>query len=75
VQHPWLSIECKHRKAIPLWIADGMAQAVASARDGQLPVVIVHEGGQRHGNDIVMVKLRDWTEWFGGGADAVNDGR
>jgi len=66
VQHDWLAVEVKHRKALPAWLHDAMAQAVAAQRDGQLPVVVLHEAGQQHDDDIVCVRLRDFVEWFGG---------
>jgi hypothetical protein len=65
VQHEWLSVECKHRKSLLLWIADGMAQAVAAAKPDQLPIVVLHQARTPHGDDVVMVKLRDFTAWFG----------
>ncbi len=70
VAHPWLSIECKHRRALPAWIADALDQA-AAASDGRkrLPIVVLHEAGQRHGSDVVMLTLADWVDWFGGVAD------
>ncbi len=66
VQHSWLSIEVKHRKTIPAWLHDAMAQAVAAQRDGQLPIVCVHKAGARHDEDIVCVRMKDFVEWFGG---------
>ena len=65
IQHPWLSPEVKHREHLPRWIHDAMAQAVASAKSEQLPVVILHEKGARHRDDIISVRLGDWLDWFG----------
>jgi hypothetical protein len=65
VAHIWLSIEVKHRKQVPEWIKDAMSQAVASQRGEQLPVVILHEQGQAHKNDLVIIRLGDFQEWFG----------
>lgn len=62
---PWCSIEVKHRKELPAWLQDAMRQAVANARPETLPVVILHQCGQRHDNDLVMLRLRDFQEWFG----------
>ena len=69
IQHPWLSPEVKHRKSLPAWIHNAMAQAVASAHSDQLPVAILHEKGKRHSSDLVMVRLGDWIDWFGKGGD------
>jgi len=65
VAHPWLSIECKHRKRLPVWIIDAMSQARAAARSDQLPVAILHESGRRHDDNLVLVRLGDFREWFG----------
>jgi len=67
VHHDWLSIEVKHRAKLPAWLLDAMAQAVAAQREGQLPIVILHQSGERHNDDIVCVRLRDFAEWFGDG--------
>ncbi len=67
VSHPWLSIECKHRRALPAWIADALDQAAAASDGGErLPVAILHEAGQRHGRDVVLIRLADFRDWFGG---------
>lgn len=59
IAHPTYSIEVKHRKALPFWIADAMHQAEASKRSNQLPVVILHEEGQRYDNCYVVVRLKN----------------
>lgn len=65
VQHDWLSIECKHRKALPAWLKDALSQAHAAARDGRLPVAVLHEAGTRHDGDVVCMSLIDFEAWFG----------
>jgi hypothetical protein len=65
VEHPWLSIEVKHRKVLPNWLHNAMSQARASAKDGQLPIAVLHEAGQRHANSLVVVRLSEFIEWFG----------
>jgi hypothetical protein len=69
VAHEWLSVEVKHKAQLPLWLHDAMSQAVAAQRNGQMPIVVLHQSGQRHDNDLVVVRMRDWVEWFG--ADAL----
>ncbi len=66
ISHDWLSIECKHRKTLPAWLFDALAQAEASKRGDQLPIVILHEAGQRHANDLVVLRLSDFVDHFGG---------
>ncbi len=67
VAHPWLSIEVKTRRALPAWLREAMAQAVAAAQPDQLPVVVLHEVGDRHADDLVLLRLSDFKAWFGGG--------
>lgn len=67
IMHDWLGIEVKHRKTLPAWLHDAMAQAVACSDGGdKLPIVVLHESGQRHDDDYVVVRLKDFQEWFGG---------
>ena len=61
----WLCIECKDRKKLAGYIHDGMSQARGNARDGELPVVVLHERGQRHADDYVCVRRDDFIKWFG----------
>ena len=70
IAHPWLSIEVKHRKTLPAWIHGAMNQARAAARSDQLPVAIVHESGRRHASDLVVIRLGDFYDWFGGDGNA-----
>ncbi|GMQ79531.1 MAG: hypothetical protein BMS9Abin02_2129 [Anaerolineae bacterium] len=65
VDHPWMAIECKYRKALPTYMTSGMAQAVANAEDGQLPVVIAGQKGRDVADSFVVVRARDFREWFG----------
>jgi hypothetical protein len=66
IRHRWLSIEVKSRKYLPAWLKDAIAQARAAATEHQLPVAILHEQGARHGSDLVVMRLSDFTDWFGG---------
>jgi hypothetical protein len=59
VDHPTLSIEVKTRKSIPAWIEDAMKQAEASARDGQVPVAVLHQSGQRYRDALLVMRLGD----------------
>ena len=65
VAHPTLAVEVKTRKTLPAWLRTGMAQAVAAQRPGQLPIVVLHETGARHADDLVVVRLGDWCARFG----------
>jgi hypothetical protein len=65
VQHKWLSIECKSRQSIPSWLKIAIEQAVMAAKGSQLPIAILHEVGQRHGEDLVVMHLSDFEDFFG----------
>ena len=60
----WLVVEVKHRRRLPGWLRMAVAQATASAAEFQLPVVVLHEHGQHHANDLVVLRLRDFVDWF-----------
>ncbi len=65
VAHRWLSVEIKSRKLIPAWLKEAVSQARAAATPHQLPVAILHQRGLRHSEDLVVLRLADWVEWFG----------
>jgi len=65
IEHPWLSIEVKHRKTVPAWLLDAIDQAEASNTGEQLPVVVLHPHGKRHADNLVIIRLGDFIEWFG----------
>ena len=65
VLHDHLAIQCKERKSLPGWLIDAMSQAVRDAKDGQLPLAILHVAGGRHDDDLVVVRLADWEAWYG----------
>lgn len=65
IAHPWLSLEVKHRKALPGWMVDAMAQARASDKGGQLPMVVFHQKQMKYEDSVCMIRLADFVEWFG----------
>lgn len=63
VEHPLWSVECKKRKAFagqPF-----MQQAIRNCPEGKTPIVVVHVTGDRHSDDLVMMRFKDWQDWFG----------
>lgn len=62
IHHPAYAFEIKHRKSIPDWLKDALAQALASRRDEQLPIVVLHEAGKRHTTDLVLMRFADWLQ-------------
>jgi len=59
VAHPRLSVEVKHRAALPGWLVDAMRQAKAASRDGRTPLVVLHPKGGRHRDDLCVLALAD----------------
>jgi hypothetical protein len=57
IDHNLFSIEVKHRQSLPSWIHDAMAQAVASQKDGQIPIVILHEKGMAYPNSLTFLTV------------------
>lgn len=66
VEHERLSIEVKHRQRLPAWLHDAMSQAEAAARDGKLPVVVLHETGQRYDAALCVIRLDRLRRLIGG---------
>lgn len=65
IAHPTLAIEVKSRSNPPKFLMDAMDQAKASVRGNQTPIVVIHEKGQRHDNDFVVMRFKDWLDWHG----------
>lgn len=65
VKARWVSAEVKHRQSLPEWLIDAMAQAKRHAEEGQLPIVVLHVHGERHDENLVIMRLGDFQEWFG----------
>jgi hypothetical protein len=63
IAHPFLSIEVKARQKHPALLVDAYDQASKSKRGVQLPIVILHQQGQRHENDFVVFRLADFLEF------------
>lgn len=61
----WLSAEVKHRKQLPAWLVDAISQARRHAAAEQLPVVILHQHGSRHDENLVVLRMKDFQDWFG----------
>ena len=64
VAHERFAVECKHKKTLPDWLHDAMAQAMASVRGEQLPLVVLHESGKPHAQDFVVMRLADVRDRF-----------
>ena len=65
IAHPHLAIEVKSRKQMPVFLMDAMAQAKASIRGNQTPVVVIHQHGNRYDDAMVVMRLKDFVDWHG----------
>lgn len=70
VDHKWLAIECKERKSVPDWLTCAVNQAAAGAGE-KLPIVVLHKLGERHSNDLVIMSMKDFKDWFVGENDEI----
>ncbi len=61
----WLCVEVKCRKRLPDWLLDAVAQARANTWGDRLPLVVLHQTGTRHDQDLVVLTLRDFEDWWG----------
>jgi hypothetical protein len=75
VRTDWLVAECKSWSRLPARVVAALEQAERAARDGQLPVAVLHQVGQRRENDLVVLRWGDFRSWFGGpnGAEGNED--
>jgi len=61
--HPIWSIEVKaYKKFVGTKF---MEQCVKNCKPGKTPLLVVHTTGQRHEEDLVIMKRKDWDYWFG----------
>lgn len=62
---PWLACEVKTRKRLPRWLLEALEQAAIGNDGSRLPIVVLHELNSRHDQDLVVMTLRDFCDWFG----------
>lgn len=74
IAHPRWALEIKSRKNMPVLLRDAMDQAQKAAdwikKRGEgyrVPVVIIHQDGTRHLNDMVVLTLADFLAISGAG--------
>ena len=60
-----IAAESMHRKRVPQWLKDAVAQARRNAGSDRLGVVVLHEHGKHAVSDLVVWSLADWLDWFG----------
>jgi hypothetical protein len=65
-----LCAEVKTRRRLPRWLVGAVQQAEGYAGE-RLPVAILHQAGERYDQALVVCRLGDWLDWYGGGGDGV----
>jgi hypothetical protein len=55
------SIETKEREKLPVFLKKCITQAESNA-GGKVPVVILHELGDRHSKDLVVMRYFEWKK-------------
>ena len=61
----WLAVELKTRRKLPRWLISAVEQVKSACPDSKLRIVLLHEVGKRHTNDLVVMSLKDFEDWFG----------
>lgn len=69
----WLAIYLERRASLPPWLRDAMQRAVAreaartppGARLERLPLVVLRGADGEADDDLALLRLRDFREWFG----------
>ena len=57
IHHKRLSIEVKSRRKLPAWLEDAMRQAEASAKNGQMPIAVLHQDGRKYRDSFIVCRL------------------
>ena len=61
VEHAWLAAEVKTRATFPSWLTLAMVQAGRNAAKDKLPIVVLHQKGWNHDDDLVLMRLADFS--------------
>ena len=66
----WYAAEIKEReKPLPRWLLDAIEQAERLARPDQLAIAVFHHLGDSRGEDLVVMRLREFRDRFCGEGD------
>ena len=66
VQHPLLAVEVKSRRQLPAWAEECLEQARTAVDCGnRVPTVVMVGHGQRIGDALVVMRLRDFEQLYG----------
>ena len=65
ISHPRYAIECKEsRDPLPQWLRGAINQVVSCAPKDKLPMVIFHVVGDKHDEDLVVIRLVDFERFI-----------
>ncbi len=65
VKHERLAIEIKHWAKVPASLREPMAQAQAAVRGTAVPLVVLHQAGDRAGDALCLFRLEDLARLMG----------
>jgi len=71
VRHKAFSIEVKERKKVSQFLIDIVKQADQYNDGSKLSIGVLHEKGKRHDNDLVLVRLKDFADYYGNVRDVA----
>lgn len=63
---PGLCVQCKHRQTLPGWLKKAMKQAIEAAKKEELPIAVIHQHLERHDDDLVIMRFRDFQRLYHG---------
>ncbi len=66
IRHPVFSIECKHRKKLPVAVMKWKEQGEAAAEKGKIPLLAMHEQQQEYLDSLVVIRLKHLIELIDG---------
>lgn len=69
----FLVAEVKHRASLPRWLFDAVAQAREQRDIQRMPIVVLHQKGQRYDHSLVVVRLDDFVQHVRGVGDESPD--
>ncbi len=63
VEAPGLAVEVKTRRRLPAWLLGALLQAGRAAKaTHRRPVVVLHQLGSHHTEDLVLLRLADFED-------------
>ena len=70
-----LVAEIKHgrRYRLARWLHDELSKARTKAGPGRIGVVVIHEPGQAYRDSVLVMRLQDYADWYGGPMAGADD--